>query len=238
MSEKHDFKESLLNVKIPLMVLDQKWHRLFALGGKPEDVKAIEAQISELLKRQAEVKQEIKDLKKVKENLMKSVMSNMEGTSDLVSKKLDDDKRLLEECNERLNEREDELLNIPSIIEACKYQLMDATMSFCYDKLRANSKEADEITEWIKTVRVQLKKNIIRKQNREINNREIYAYMHDVFGKDILDIFDITAGEFGLSILDDKPESYDEDNTLNIDLDKSDELLEDIDLDSIEKERG
>lgn len=36
-----------------------------------------------------------------------------------------------------------------------------------------------------------LKKNIIRKQNRDINNREIYAYLHDIFGPSTLDLFDI-----------------------------------------------
>ena len=32
---------------------------------------------------------------------------------------------------------------------------------------------------------------IIRKQNRDINNREIYAYLHDIFGPSTLDLFDI-----------------------------------------------
>ena len=40
-------------------------------------------------------------------------------------------------------------------------------------------------------VGVELKKNIIKKQKREINNRQIYSYMHDIFGVDILNIFDL-----------------------------------------------
>ena len=36
-----------------------------------------------------------------------------------------------------------------------------------------------------------LKKNIIKKQNRDINNREIYAYLHDILGPQVLDVFDI-----------------------------------------------
>jgi hypothetical protein len=38
---------------------------------------------------------------------------------------------------------------------------------------------------------VELKRNIIRKQNREINNKEIYSYMHDIFGKDVITLFDV-----------------------------------------------
>ena len=44
-------------------------------------------------------------------------------------------------------------------------------------------------------MRIDLKKNIIRKQNRDINNREIYAYMHDIFGPDVLDLFDVQYEE-------------------------------------------
>ena len=102
-----DFQSAIAKIKIPMLILDQKWHRLFALGGKPEEVKALETKESDFLKRDAELKKELKDLKKVKESLMSSVMENMEGTSDLVSKKLDDDKRLLEECNERIAAAED-----------------------------------------------------------------------------------------------------------------------------------
>ncbi len=234
-----DFSSALADIKIPILILDQKWHRLFALGGKPEEVKELEAKENELIKREAEIKQELKDLKKVKENLMASVMSNMEGTSDLVSKKLDDDKRLLEECKERIEANEDELLDIPKQIDEVNRELMIASMDFCYDKLRTNSKEAEEITEWIKDVRVKLKKNVIRKHNREINNKEIYSYMHDVFGMEVLNLFDMQNGEFYIGSLDDKAnptsdkqsddkEAGDKEIT-NID-------LEDIDLDAVAKE--
>ena len=65
------------------------------------------------------------------------------------------------------------------------------SMEYFYDKLRVNRAESLEIEEWINQVRVDLKKNIIRKQNRDINNREIYEYLHDIFGASVIDIFDI-----------------------------------------------
>ena len=64
-------------------------------------------------------------------------------------------------------------------------------MGYFYEKIRVNKKESDDIDAWINQVRVDLKKNIIRKQNRDINNREIYAYLHDIFGPSTLDLFDI-----------------------------------------------
>ncbi len=232
-----DFKDAISKIKVPMLILDQKWHRLFALGGKPDSVKELEAKESELLKRDAELKKELKDLKKVKENLMASVMSNMEGTSDLVSKKLDDDKRLLEECKERIAIAEDEQKDLPALTDDVNKELMMATMEYCYDKLRTNSAEAEEITNWIKDIRIQLKKNVIRKHNREINNKEIYSYMHDVFGMEVLNLFDMQNGDFYIGIADDKADDGTPKKSASeeaADLSKVD--LEDVDLDAVSKE--
>lgn len=52
MKEEKDFKEALKEKKVPVLVLDQKWHRLFALGGKPEHVIQVESELTQLLERQ------------------------------------------------------------------------------------------------------------------------------------------------------------------------------------------
>jgi uncharacterized protein YbcI len=89
-------------------------------------------------------------------------------------------------------------------------------MNFCYNRLRTNYREAEEIAEWIKQVRIELKKNIIRKQNREINNKEIYAYMHDIFGKDVIDLFDVKNNDVDLTTGEDRPTGdTSDDRTLN-----------------------
>ena len=229
----HDFTQSLIGVKVPVLILDQKWHRLFALGGKPASVQELETRENDLLKRQAELKQELKDLKKVKENLMASIMNNMEGTADIVSKKLDEDKRLLEEANERIAANEDELLDIPNLLDDTNRELMLETMDFCYGKLRKNTEEAADITAWIKDIRIQLKKNVIRKKNREINNKEIYSYMHDVFGMEVLNIFDLQNSDFELNAEDDHT-SEGAASAKKPDLSRVE--LENVDLDAVAKE--
>ena len=110
---------------------------------------------------------------------------------------------------------------------------MTASMDYCYDKLRTNSKEAEEITEWIKDVRVKLKKNVIRKHNREINNKEIYSYMHDVFGMEVLNLFDMQNGDFYIGSANDKEEPAKESDK-SADLNNVD--LEEVDLDAVAKE--
>ena len=132
-------------------------------------------------------------------------------------------KRLIEEVKEKIAANEDALLEIPKEIQTCNDALMMETMTFCYDRLRTNCKEAEEIAEWIKKVRVELKKNIIRKQNREINNKEIYAYMHDIFGKDIINLFDVQNDDVDLITGEDRPSGdTTQDKQLSKDVQKGD----------------
>ncbi|MCR5145683.1 MAG: hypothetical protein K6B67_10355 [Lachnospiraceae bacterium] len=189
--EDKNFSQVVKNVKVPILILDQKWHRLFALSGKTERVKDLEKNINDALARQGKLNQELKELKKVKNDLMKGIVDNMDDTQDTSNKKKEENKRLIEEVNEKMAANEDELMELPKIISDYNNDLMIETMNFCYDRLRVNYHEAEEISDWIKQVRIDLKKNIIKKQNREINNKEIYAYMHDIFGKDVVEMFDI-----------------------------------------------
>lgn len=196
MKDEKEYLEALAQKKVPILVLDQKWHRVFALNGKPQNVKVQESALNELLERQGQLNNDVKDLKKTKAKLMENIVQNMEGTheeniNDISSRKLEEDRRLIDEINGRIEESEDELMELPRKIQETNRTLMISTMQFCYQKLRDNVSEIDEITEWITQVRIDLKKNIIKKQNREINNRQIYSYMHDIFGAQILDLFDL-----------------------------------------------
>ena len=191
-----EFKKALADKQVPILVLDEKWHRLFAVHGKPDEIHETENELNALLARQGKLNEELKQLKKVKKQLMESIVANMDGTTseDMDAqreKKLDEDKRLIDETNQKMEENEDELLEIPRRIRDVNRKLMLQSMGYFYEKIRVNKKESDDIDAWINQVRVDLKKNIIRKQNRDINNREIYAYLHDIFGPSTLDLFDI-----------------------------------------------
>lgn len=200
MKDREYFKGALSDKQVPILVLDQKWHRLFAIHGKTEEIKEIEEELNRLLARQGQANQDIKDLKKVKSNLMDSIVANMEGKDEekedpVLTRKMEENRRLINEVNEKIEACEDELLELPRQIKSTNTDLMLASMGFCYEKLRTNSEEIEEITDWIKQVRIDLKKNIIKKQNREINSKEMYSYMHDIFGPQIIDIFDLKQEE-------------------------------------------
>ena len=91
------------------------------------------------------------------------------------------------------------MLDIPAQIKVANEELMILSMDYFYEKIRVNKQESDEINEWINNIRVELKKNIIKKQNRDINNKEIYSYLHDIFGMEVIELFDIQYDELGAS---------------------------------------
>ena len=200
------FEAAIKEARVPVLVLDQKWHRLFAISGKPEEVKAVEVQVNELLAKQGKLNEQIKKLKKTKAELMEQIRENMEGADSAKAasqkeQQLDEAKRQLDAAKQKQEEAEDELLGVPRAINEKNNELMLLTMQFAYDKLRSNTDEINQVSEWIADVRVKLKKNIIKKQNREINNKEMYSYMHDIFGKDMMRMFDVHYDEEGKLIL-------------------------------------
>lgn len=188
-----ELKETLKHTKIPILVLDQKWHRLFALEGKPDDIKKAEVRVNEILKEQGKLNNEVRELKIVKKKLMKNIVDNMDDTHASKKTHMANVGDMIDETNEKIAADEDRLLDIPKELKEANDYLMILTASYSYNQMRTNTDEIKEIADWIKQIRVELKKNIIKKQNREINNREIYSYMHDIFGKDMLGLFDIKA---------------------------------------------
>ena len=193
---KDRFNEALSTSSIPILILDNKWHRLFGKMNPPDEIKELENVLSELVKRQGKLVNENKDLKKIKSDLMSEIMDNMGGLDNRendasVDKKLDDNKRLINEVNEKLDKNEEELMDLPREIDAANKKLMLATMEVCYERLADNTKEIEEIADWVRNIRVELKKNLIKKQDKELYNAELYSYMHDIFGPVVMELFDM-----------------------------------------------
>lgn len=192
MSKKEEvYKKALQGKRIPVLTLDNKWHRLFAMMEPDRELKHLEEQLNSLLKLQGKMNTESKSIKKIKKKLMDEIVQLMERDDAAANKKIEENKRLIEECNQKLEEYQDKLLDIPKEINQANYALMLRTMEMCYEVLKINEKEIDEIGAWITQIRVELKKNIVRKQEKEIKNHELYSFMHDIFGAEVVEIFDM-----------------------------------------------
>ena len=57
--------------------------------------------------------------------------------------------------------------------------------------MQENTENIENIAKWVAEIRVELKKRLIKKQELEQKNHEIYSYMHDVFGAEVVNLFDM-----------------------------------------------
>lgn len=175
--------------KVPVATLDNKWHKLFTKVEKTDEVKEYEQKLNELLRKQGRINNEIKEIKRVKKELMDEIVTLMDD--DEGKEKVEKNKQLINDCNDKIDSFNDDLMEMPKEIAEVNKQLMIHTMETCYDELKENEKGIDELSNWLAQIRVELKKNVVRKQEYEIANQEIYSYMHDIFGAEVVDLFDM-----------------------------------------------
>jgi len=218
MSKNHTekFKTALANVKVPVLVLDKKWYILRQKAGTNAEINKLEETLKNLLKRQGKITNELNALKRIKKDLMSDIVSNMDDgdakrDAKASEKKQEDNKRLIAEANEKMDSYEDELLELPREIDRVNKELMLETMELCYDKLSENTDEIEEIADWIKEIRIELKKKVIKKQEMEAANSDFYGFMHSFFGHDAMDLFDMRY-EPTIRIKEKKSSDNDEDN--------------------------
>ncbi len=190
------FRSALADKKIPLLTLDNKWHQLFTQVDSTYEIRMLEGELNNLVKRQSKANTETKDIKIIKKKLMEEIVLLADELvknpdSKKLLKDMDEHKRLVNECNEKLDAYEQELLELPREIDKTNRNLMLASMDACYKKIHNNTREIETISEWIEQARRELKKKMVRKQEAEAVNNELYSYMHDIFGADVIEIFDM-----------------------------------------------
>jgi chromosome segregation ATPase len=174
------YRAALAGKNIPVLTLDNKWYQLIKRLGSTTEIVRLTEKLNDLLKRQGKINTELKDIHRLKKKLMENIVASMdeiESSSPQVDRKMDESRRLIEECNAKMDKYRDENLELPKEIEEVNYRLMVATMELCYSRLQQNTKEINEINEWLTSTRIELKKKVLRKQDSETVNFELYSYM-------------------------------------------------------------
>ncbi len=196
MAKKEDAYMSALEGKsIPILTLDNKWHQLFTQTDMTPEIEELADELNSLVEKDGKLRSENKDIKRLKKKLLGEIVPLRDkankAPSPAIEKEISERTRLINECNDRLAGREDELLDLSRQIYDVDYKLMLETMKVCYERLHENTAEIKGLDEWISKVRIELKKNIIRLQESEMENYNLYSYMHQIFGPEVVDIFDM-----------------------------------------------
>ena len=188
MEDVASISQILKGKKVPILVLDQRWHKLFPDGGKPNEIVSIEQKVNELLKEQGKLVNEIKDLKKAKKKLLDAIVSGMSDAGN--DKKKDKQQKLLLETKERIEKQSDRLMELPYEIKKANEELLVAGMAYCYDELRSRTEALETLTEEINVQREELKEKVAYRVELEESVDATYSLMHDLLGREVMNLFD------------------------------------------------
>ena len=83
---------------------------------------------------------------------------------------------------------------IPDEIRKANEELMLASVRVCYEKMNNNEADIKAISDWLDRTRIELKRQVLIKQDKEEANQKIYTYLHDMFGPEFMEIFDRNDG--------------------------------------------
>ena len=190
------YMSALEGKSIPILTLDDRWHKLFTQTEMTPEIEALADELNALVERDGRIRTETKKIKKLKKTLLSEIVplrdkANKSGGSAAIEKEISERTRLIGDCNERLDSHQDELLDLSKKIYDVDYKLMIETMKVCYETLHENTEYINGLDQWISQVRVELKKNDIRLQEAEMENYNLYSYMHQIFGPEVIDLFDM-----------------------------------------------
>ena len=90
------FREAIKEKRIPVLILDNKWHKLFKKTGTTQEIVKLEGKLTELLKRQGKINSDVKGLKKIKGDLMNDIVAHMNDGEENGADKAEAEKKIAE----------------------------------------------------------------------------------------------------------------------------------------------
>lgn len=191
--KKQSTKRPKLSKSFPPLILNKVWHDLFQ-GKKPSHIQKQEKKLENLVKRHSQIKQELKEYDNLKKQLMEGILADMgnisESATDKLDKKMDTNAGLIKDLNLRIENSQDELLDLPAQIDACNHELAFLTAEAFYPMLIENTALYETTLKEIEELKTKLRSHLERKVDLEEINAKIYHGLHQVMGSDALDKMD------------------------------------------------
>lgn len=188
-------REALKGKKVPILVLDRRWHTLFPQGEKPVEIVQLEEQLNELLKRQGYLVNDIKDLKSTKKKLMAGIVAGMNDAEPLRDKKKKNQQRLLLEIKERIETESDELVELPRKIKKANEELLATGAHYCFERLANGDEQLKIVKQEIEELRTSLREKTEWKDDLEESMDSAYSLMHGLLGHDVMNLYDKRKGK-------------------------------------------
>jgi len=179
---------------ISLLILDERWNRLFANAEKTASIERCEQKLRDLLKEQARLIAEQKEIAAAKKLHMDRIIRLTPDVYEKGDEKAKEEmmisEREIKNINARAREIEDELDRMPDRIKQANLELLEETVNIVYFKIRAGRKRVEELEKLIEETRAKLKEYIDEKETLSQDDTDIYSYFHDLLGAEEIEKLD------------------------------------------------
>jgi len=196
-TKKSELMKRLNNKSLPLLTIDNRWYELFSYLSKTTSISSLEKKEKELVLKEARLNDEINEYRKEKKILMaKFIKNENSGIKAVNSKKeekkveLDDYTKDIDRLNEKISNGKESLEKVKKELEKCNLELVVETMIALDEILLNNEKSIEDINKFIVQTKNEIKKQIMIKHDIKQEDKNIYSYMHNILGADIMQEFD------------------------------------------------
>ncbi len=179
---------------ISLLILDERWNKLFANAPKNPSIERSEQKLKELLKEESRLIAEQKEIAATKKThinrIIKLTSEVFEEGSDSAKKEMQGSEREIKRINSRLERIEVLLEEMPNRKKLANLELLEKTVNIVYFKIGSARKRVRELEKLIEESRTKLKEYIDEKETLSQDNTDIYSYFHDLLGGEELEKLD------------------------------------------------
>lgn len=192
----------ILKNRIPLLVMDEHWAKLFG-DIKYKNIQSLKEELTELIKKEEELKRQSHVLQKEKTHSMKMILGISDAINnesrDVDPKLLDEYKDKIENINEELEEITFRLETIPQEIREVNFELLKVTVDYGYKELKTKEKKLNNVSNELELLRERLKELINEKHDYEEWIDATYSFLHGMLGSQEMEKLDeeiLDKGEF------------------------------------------
>ncbi len=192
-TKKFDTK-TLRKNDISLLILDERWNKLFNSTPKTPAIERSEEKLRELLKEEARLNTEQKNIAAVKKQHMDKIIKLTPDVFDKndaeAQKEMQASEHEIKRINDRAKQIAEQLGEMPDRLKQANLELLELTVNIVYFKIRASKKRVDELEKLIEETREKLKGYIEERESLSQDDADIYSYFHDLLGGEELEKLD------------------------------------------------
>ena len=190
--EEEQFLERFRGEDIPILILDERWLRIFPDNYKTPQIKKLEKELRQAFMYQAKLTSEIEDAEKTKKQLMERIIQfmNVAQVSDKEAKKQEKSQEFIKDINLQLSDLEAEYEEMPDTIKNLNEELLIESLRICYRRMKRNKEQMQEQRRLIAEAKALLEERTKEKEMIKKETEHIFTFMHRIYGARIIELFD------------------------------------------------